>query len=105
MTLKSIDDISKAESFIFRDIYVPTSFDFGNETFDISAEELEYFTVVNDVRYTLTDIAENGNEDLLTFVSECGKNMHIPHVDHFVVDMNHESGEIVLQNFDGLDEI
>ena len=105
VTLKNIDDIKKAETFIFRDIYIPSSFDYGNETFDIDEAEIEYFTIVNDVRYALLEIKENGNEDLLTFANENGKEMHIPHIDHFVVDIDHESGEIVLQNFDGLDEI
>jgi len=105
LSLKGIDSISKSESFLLRDIYVPKTIGLGNDQFEIEDNDVEFYATVEGKKYTLFDIVENGNEDLLNFKDENEKVMLIPDIDHFVVSINYESGEIVLQNIEGLIDI
>ncbi len=105
ISLKNISDVSSAETFILRDVYISSSLKDGDEEFNIQEVDIDFFTHINGKRYILKDILENGNEDLLSFIDEEGKSLYIPNIDHFVIDINYDSGEIVLQNYEGLDEI
>ena len=105
LSLSEIDTISKAESFIWRDIYVPKFIDIDNKQFEIFDDEIEFYTFDEGKRFTLFDIVKNGVDNLLSFRDEKGKTMLIPEIDHFVVSIDYESGEIILQNTEGLIDI
>ena len=105
ISLKNINDVSSAETFILRDVFVSSNFKDGDKEFNLQEKEIEFFTYISGKRCILNDILENGNDDLLSFINEDGKSIFIPNIEHFVVNIDYSTGEIVLQNYEGLDEI
>lgn len=105
LSIEGVSDIRRAEYFILRDIYVPKEIEVGDTTVEVDADEIEFYTFINGIRYVLADVVENSHNDLLQLVNEDGKEIMVPHIDHFVTDIDHDTGEIFLQNVEGLDEI